>query len=190
MIILLKTTGDRPEMLAEAVAAWERVADAELRIVGGREPLGVGINRGYQDVEDDEIAVQVCDDTVPLFTDLEGALAMYQRREQPAPRFLRIDGTPWASYDGNPDGSPATWTRLPMASGRLHREIGPMLATTNFTDFDYSERLSLAGWKIRLCHAFSFTHLDGSHSWQNPELDAHELALYREAHAAREGPAA
>jgi hypothetical protein len=185
VIAILATLGDRPEMLAQTVAAWAGVAGVELRVMAAREPMGVQVDRAYRDVGDDEIAVQVCDDTVPLFTDMNVALEMYLRKEQPAPRFLTANGEPWSSDDSRPDGAHANWTRFPMASGRVYRELGPMLPTTSFIDFDYSERFSIAGWKIKLCHAFSFTHLDGPHTWQDPELDAREADVYRAAQVAR-----
>ncbi len=186
MIILLKTVGDRPEMLAQTVAAWENVADAELRVLTSPEPMGVGLDRAYHDVGDDEIAVICSDDTVPTFTNLDAPLEMYHRKEQPSPRYLKVNGEPWAPYDGDPDGSPSDWTRFPMATGRLYRELGPFIATTSYLDFDYSTRLTIVGWKITLCHAFSFTHLDGSHAWETPEVHAGERAIYEAARRTRE----
>ncbi len=181
VIVVLKTLGDRPEMLEQAVAAWANVADTELRVISGPEPMGVGIDRAYQDIADDEIGVTAADDLVPMFTNLEEVLQMYARCEQAVPRYLNRDGGPWAPYDGNPDGSPASWTRLPIASGRLYRELGSVLPTTSYFDFDYSARLSEAGWKLRLCHAFTFTHLDGPHTWETEEVHARESALWERA---------
>ncbi len=185
-IALLTTLGDREEMLAQCVAAWANVAGADLRVITGM-PVGAAVDYAYRDIEDDEIAFPVCDDTVPMITDLDKVLEVYHRMEQPAPRYLKVTAEPWAPYDGDPDGSPSNWTRMPVASGRLYREIGPALPVTSYYDFDYSARLSVAGWKHRLCHAFTFVHLDGPHDWETPEMHAHEEAVYRAAQAVTDG---
>jgi len=60
-----------------------------------------------------------------------------------------------------------------------------LLDQTWYMDLDYSDRLTLAGYKLISCPGFAFTHLEGSRAWQKDGEGDREYRLYKERCALR-----
>lgn len=129
-----------------------------------------------------------CDDIVPHVGWFDAARAMLEgEHASPASRYFHPDGEPLnPAADLLPHGTPMTWCRSFLLTPAIYQEVGPFIDATWYADIEYSERLDAAGWPIRACDGFSFTHLDTTlRDWRTDKVAAAELAEYERSVARR-----
>lgn len=181
--VLIPTTGRRPEMLHTVRSAIEsQLPAAEILTVEGFS-WGEGLNLLAMVAKGTYLSC-CCDDTVPVAGWFDAARAMLDEGYEPCSQYLNVDGSPLRpGTDDQPHGTPLPWARSFLLTQEMFREVGPFIDATWYTDIDYSERLLKAGYEIRACTGFSFTHLNGDRDWQSPEVDAQEREQYAASHA-------
>lgn len=187
--ILIPTLPNRTAELAIVTAEFERQGfPVYIWRIGGSWGAGLNALAGVL-LEATTYAYWFtgCDDIVPHEGWFDAARAMLEREASPASRYFHPGGEPLnPAADNLPHGTPMTWCRSFLLTPAIYREVGPFIDATWYADIEYSERLDAAGWPIRACDGFSFTHLDTTlRDWRTEDVAAAELAEYERSVALR-----
>lgn len=175
--VVIPTVGDRPAMLERVCEALSELGERIEVIVLEGCTWGAGVNAGVAQARAPRI-VTLCDDTIPKPGWLEAALDIFASGLTPQAHFFDVDDEPLTVHDAIDAGQPSHWTRLFVLDKNLHQQLGPLLDSTWYVDWDYSRRLIEAGRPIVGCPGFAVTHLDGPRDWQRDGVLEAEHALY------------
>ena len=181
--VLIPTVGGRERMLQQVtdmVYGQFPFGSVEVRTIEGHS-WGEGLNRLIAAAKGRYLSC-CCDDTVPQQGWFDAGRAMLDRGVEPASRYFTVDGDPLHPVDEMPHGEQVGWCRSFLLTREMFETVGPFIDATWYADWDYSERLVAAGWPIRACDGFAFTHLDGSREWLTSAEDARQRAEYQASH--------
>lgn len=178
--VLIPTVGDRDTMLAQVIAAYSAEGH-DVRVIYGHT-WGGGCN-ALAETETADYMLFACDDKLPRLGWFDHAKAMLDSGAVPQSRNLTYSGFPLHELydDALGAGEYSDWTRDFFLTPAIWRQVGPLLDTTWYTDIEYSARLNAAGWALRVCDGFTFTHLDGPREWRTQAVDARERQIYEAA---------
>lgn len=182
--VLIPTIDGREAMLATVTATVKRQYPAAEILVARGGSWGAGLNFLAQYAAGSYWSC-CCDDTVPIDGWFDAGRAMLEQGCEPASRYFTVDGEPLHLSDAAPHGEPLNWCRSFLLTPEMYEQVGPFIDASWYVDFDYSERLIAAGWPIRACDGFAFTHLAGSQEWNTPAEDARGRALYEQSRRQR-----
>jgi len=184
--VLIPTTGRRPEMLAQVIAAIrsEHPAAQILTVTG--LTWGAGLNYLARRRALGDYWSCSCDDTVPHPGWLDAAILMLEEGLTPASRYLHEDGSPLRpGTDDAPHRAPVDWCRSFLLTPAIYQEIGPFIDATWYADIDYSERLAASGRPITACDGYTFTHLAGERDWLDQDEEDRSRGLYERSQRER-----
>lgn len=175
--VLIPTVGGRDAMLAQARMAYAHEGHGVHAITG--TTWGGGCNALTAAHLDADYLLFACDDKLPLEGWFDAARQMLDAGIIPQSQNLTVQGYPVHEYyDDLPHGAKADWTRDFLLTPAIYEKVGPMLDTTWFTDFDYSQRLVAAGYPMQACAGFTFTHLDAPREWATDQVLDRERRVY------------
>lgn len=184
--VLIPTVGGRDSLLERVEREFYRLGAGRVLIKWGCS-WGEGCNQLARIAGDRyRYLLLACDDTLPHEGWFEAARPVVDADRTPVSRYLTPDGGPLRpGTDDAPAGTALPWSRSFLITPAIFAEVGPLIDTTWYADFNYSERLAEAGRPLLAVDGFTFTHLESSRDWLTPAEDNRQRQVYEAATEAR-----
>jgi hypothetical protein len=161
--VVIPTLPGREESLDCALRSLALTCpDAEIVLVYGSGPVGDGWTVGA-DAARGRYVHLAGDDLEWMPGWWESAARVCDEGRIPAPLVFNGDGSVQSCGDQMdaivPDGSPATWPRMPFVSAEQWARIGPIPAGIHYFSDNYiGDRGRLLGFETVVCHGYQIVH--------------------------------
>lgn len=179
--VCIGTLTGREEYLEQVVEAWEAQDDCVVFVgVLKDKPLGTSWNMLAESAFMAEWLIFAADDQEPWPGALDSALTYLHANPGCVAGFrLHQNGEPLdAGYDAKLHGEQTSWARCWLLHRTIYRQVGPFLELSWYLDIDYSQRLTEAGFPIRMVDGFGGDHLDAPRDWLNPTEQDRQYQAY------------
>jgi hypothetical protein len=194
VLVCIGTLEGRERYYGEVAMAWRDCSwsDLEVQVMSIKgKSLGVAWNAsvglvGFTGEEAWDYIMFTADDQVPWDYTLDPAISWLHRHPYDVAGFrLHQHGLPLdPSYDTLAHGETTPWARGWLMRPPVYAHVGPFLDLSWYLDIEYSQRLTEAGYSIRMLEGFGGDHLDAPRTWLTTAERERQYQAYHAACAA------